>query len=138
MPDSAGSAGSPTSVRSLVSPFVLLAVFWALNMWVLPVVLDRDGVTMAFTVVIAAFFLFLLGKLFRTAARHPSRRLPLLLLSGGVTLWAAGSATLSAAGALSVVTFPSPSEVLFLLSYGGMAAFLLTEVPRCCSPCSTP
>ena len=28
------------------------------------------------------------------------------------------------------MTFPSPSEVLFLLSYLGMAAFLLTEVPR--------
>jgi diguanylate cyclase len=130
VPDSAEPAGSQTSVRSLVSPFVLLAVFWLLNVLVLPTVLDREGLTMAFTVVIAAFFLFLLGKLVGTAARNPARRLPLLLLSGGVTLWAAGSATLNTAGAFSAVTFPSPSEVLFLLSYGGMAAFLLTEVPR--------
>jgi GGDEF domain-containing protein len=116
--------------RSWANPFVVLAAFWVIYVFALPSVLDEAGRTMAMVVVIAIFFLFLVAKVVRTAVIDASRRLPLLLLAGGMTLWAAGSATVNAAEAVSTVTFPSPSEVLFLLSYGGIAAFLLTEVPR--------
>ena len=69
-------------------------------------------------------------RLVRTAIKNPSRRTPLLLLTAGICLWAAGSATVNAAETMTTVNFPSPSEILFLTSYLGIAAFLLTEVPR--------
>jgi predicted signal transduction protein with EAL and GGDEF domain len=116
--------------RSWASPFVVLAAFWAIYVFVLPSVLNEKGRTMAMVVVIAAFFVFLVAKVVRTAVNDAARRFPLLLLAGGMSLWAAGSATVNAAEAFSTVAFPSPGEVLFLLSYGGIAAFLLTEVPR--------
>jgi diguanylate cyclase (GGDEF)-like protein len=128
--DAAVPAGVVPGRRSWANPFVVLAAFWVIYVFALPSVLDEAGRTMAMVVVIAIFFLFLVAKVVRTAVIDASRRLPLLLLAGGMTLWAAGSATVNAAEAVSTVTFPSPSEVLFLLSYGGIAAFLLTEVPR--------
>jgi len=123
-------AAAVDSKRSWSSPFLVMAVFWVIYVLILPTMLDESQLTRAWVVVIAAFFLFLVAKLVRTAVRHRSRRLPLLLLSGGITVWAAGSAMVEAAVAVSTVAFPSPSEVLFLLSYGWIAAFLLTEVSR--------
>ncbi|MDF2967792.1 MAG: hypothetical protein K0Q93_1570 [Nocardioidaceae bacterium] len=130
MQDAAVPAVLTSGRRSWASPFLVLAAFWAIYVFALPKVLDEAGRTMAMVVVIAAFFLFLVAKVVRTAVTDAARRLPLLLLAGGMTLWAAGSATVNATEAVSTVSFPSPGEVLFLLSYGGIAAFLLTEVPR--------
>jgi len=91
---------------------------------------DGPLVRGAVVAVLGVFFLSLLARLGLAAARERSRRVPLLLLAAGVTLWAAGSATLGVSQTASEVTFPSPGEGLFLASYLGLASFLLLDVPR--------
>lgn len=98
--------------------------------FVLPGTSDGPAVRLALVVTLAAFFSLLILRLLAVARREPSRRLPLLLLAAGVTLWAAGSATVSASQTRDVVPFPAPGEILYLASYLGIAAFLLLDVPR--------
>jgi len=86
---------------------------------------------LALVVVIGLFFLLLLTQLGVAGWQAPRRRASLLVLGGGICLWAAGSAVLQTTVATaSIVAFPSPSEPLFLASYAGLAAFLLMDVPR--------
>ncbi len=115
---------------TLLGPFVWLGILWVGYGLVLPQLVDEDALAVALVVVIGLFFVFLLTRLVRTAITNRNRRTPLLLLTIGICLWAAGSATVNAAETDGTVNFPSPSEVLFLASYLGIAAFLLTEVPR--------
>ena len=130
MPSADTPAVPPTNVRFALDPFLWLAALWVGYGLVLPHVAGESTVEGALVAAIAIYFLALLARVIRTSFRYPPRRTPLLLLASGLALWAAGSATVNAAEMFSTVTFPSPSEVLFLLSYLGMAAFLLTEVPR--------
>ncbi|HEY3436285.1 MAG TPA: EAL domain-containing protein [Actinotalea sp.] len=88
----------------------------------------------ALVVTLPIFFLTLLLRMVVAAVRRPSRRLPLAFLGGAVTLWAAGSATVSAEQTTTVVAFPAPGEVLCFASYVGMAAFLLVDLPRTAAP----
>jgi len=60
-----------------------------------------------------------------TASR--SRRTALLALTAGVALWSAGSAVLNSAEVLGPQQFPTPGEALFLASYVGFAAFLVSS-----------
>ncbi len=79
----------------------------------------------------ALYFAALLSQVIRTAWRGtPDRRLTLVLLAAGVMMWSVGSATLTAAGDVGDISFPAPGEWFFLGSYIGLAAFLLTDVPR--------
>ena len=128
----AGPTAAPGRARTLylLGPFVWLGVLWIGYGLVLPRLVDEDAVAIALVVVIALFFCFLLARLVRTSVVDRARRGPLLLLTAGVVLWSAGSATVNAQETISTVSFPSPSEILFLSSYLGMAAFLLTETPR--------
>jgi hypothetical protein len=79
---------------------------------------------------LALFFTALLAQLATTARRAGRRRTPLMLLGIGLCLWATGSTVLQAAAATSTISFPTPGETFFLLSYLGFAAFLLTDAPR--------
>jgi len=82
-------------------------------------------------VVLATFFALVLAQLLLAAARAvPARRAALLALVAGVSLWAAGSATLTAGEGIGVQAFPDPSEASFLASYVGLAAYLLLDVAR--------
>ena len=130
MPSTDTPAVPPTNIRFALDPFLWLGALWVGYGLVLPRVASDSTVEVALVGAIAIYFVALLARVIRTSVRFPQRRTPLLLLASGITLWAAGSATVNAAETVSTVTFPSPSEVLFLLSYLGMAAFLLTEVPR--------
>ena len=79
---------------------------------------------------LATFFALLLARLVLAAAGSPLRRLPLLTLTVGIGLWAAGSAALNAGGNASATQFPAPGEWLFLASYVAMAAFLYLDARR--------
>ena len=81
-------------------------------------------------ITLAGVFGLLLTRVVLTAVREPHRRLSLLLLGGGVALWAAGSAWVSVGRTLNAVTFPAPGEVLCVLAYLALAAFLQVDAPR--------
>ncbi len=75
----------------------------------------------------ALFFLLILSRLVLSAVAQPGRRLPLLVLAGGVTLWASGSVVLTLSEIPAVTTFPAPGEWLFLASYIAFAGYLLLD-----------
>nr|CAA9325644.1 MAG: diguanylate cyclase/phosphodiesterase (GGDEF & EAL domains) with PAS/PAC sensor(s) [uncultured Nocardioidaceae bacterium] len=79
---------------------------------------------------LATFFSVLLWQLFSSGRCTGRRRTPLMLLGIGLCLWATGSTVLQAAAATTTISFPTPGETFFLLSYLGFAAFLLTDAPR--------
>ncbi|WP_426564882.1 putative bifunctional diguanylate cyclase/phosphodiesterase [Angustibacter sp. McL0619] len=97
---------------------------------VLPGGSDGPAIRTALVITLALFFVIQLTRLLFAAGRDRSRRAALLVLLAGVTAWAAGSAMVSASQAVATVTFPAPGEVLYVISYLGMAAFLMLDVPR--------
>jgi diguanylate cyclase len=130
-----GSAGGTSSTRPRllrrlgVAPWVV-AGLGVCSSLVLPGEPSGPAVRGALLVTLALFFAILIVRLVLAATTYPSRRLSLLFLAAGVSLWAAGSATVSAGQTVATVNFPAPGEILYLLSYLGMAAFLLLDVPR--------
>ncbi len=78
-------------------------------------------------VLLAGFFVVTIGHVIVNAIIQPGRRPTLTVLAASVTSWAAGAVTLDAHGPLDRTTFPAPNEWLFILSYVGMAAFLLLD-----------
>jgi diguanylate cyclase (GGDEF)-like protein len=90
-----------------------------------------DGVVKDTTpvVLMAIWFALVLARLVVTAVADSRRRRSLIVLAASIALWAAASAGLNAGGADST-EFPAPGEWLFLLSYLGMAAFLMLDGGR--------
>ncbi len=127
------------------TPLVLLRVApWCVALaglasaFVLPGPVDGPVIRTSLLLTVAAFFVLLLVRLVVTAVRTPPRRPALLLLAGGIALWAAGSAILSATQTTTeAVAFPAPGEALYLVSYLGIVAFLLLDVPRRRLPVAT-
>jgi diguanylate cyclase (GGDEF)-like protein len=115
--------------RLAVAPW-LVAALGVTSSFVLPGGASGPAVRGALLATLALFFALLVARLVLAASTYRSRRLSLLFLAMGVTLWAAGSATVSASQTVAAVTFPAPGEILYLLSYLGMAAFLLLDIPR--------
>src|SRR5690606_27551725 len=91
---------------------------------------DSGPIRMMLLVTRASMFLVMLARLALTATVARTRRSSLVVLTAAVALWAAGSATVSAGQTVTAVTFPAPGEVLCFVSYLGMAAFVLMDVPR--------
>ncbi len=114
-----------------------VAALGAASTLVLPGPDDGAPVRYALVVTLLAFFGLQLTRLVVAAALDRRRRYSLLFLAFGVALWAAGSATVSASQAVEMVSFPAPGEALYLLSYLGMAAFLLLDVARRRLPAAT-
>jgi diguanylate cyclase (GGDEF)-like protein len=112
-----------------VAPWVV-AGLGAASTLVLPGGAAGAPIRGALVATLALFFTLLLARLLLAATVYRSRRVSLLFLAAGVALWAAGSATVSAGQAVTTITFPAPGEGLYLLSYLGMAAFLMLDVPR--------
>jgi diguanylate cyclase (GGDEF)-like protein len=79
---------------------------------------------------LAIFFPLLLLRLALTAYLSPGRRTTLLLLLAAVSTWALGSASVNAARVDARASFPAPGEWLFLVSYLGIAGYLLRDVDR--------
>ncbi len=76
------------------------------------------------------FFPLLLLRIALAAALSPGRRTTLLLLLAAVAAWSMGSLSVNAARLDAQAHFPAPGEWLFLLSYLGMAGYLLRDVDR--------
>ena len=130
---SAGEVAAPGAnrlIRLLGSAAWVVVLLGTGSTFFLPGTPEGTLIRSALVITLTVFFVILLTRLLISAAHYPSRRLPLSCLAVGVGLWAAGSATLSVSRTLTAVAFPAPSEVLFLASYLGMAAFLLLDVPR--------
>ncbi|QTE30172.1 putative bifunctional diguanylate cyclase/phosphodiesterase [Pengzhenrongella sicca] len=84
----------------------------------------------ALLVTLASFFLVLVARLLLGAVRFPERRASFWFLAAGVAMWAVAAATVSARQTQTAVAFPSPAEALYCVSYLGLVAFLLLDVPR--------
>ena len=81
-------------------------------------------------VTLTAFFPLLMVRLGLAARLRPTRRVPLVLLLATVATWSLGSMVVNAASLEEQKHFPAPGEWLFIASYLGMAAYLLTDVDR--------
>ncbi|MCD9196806.1 putative bifunctional diguanylate cyclase/phosphodiesterase [Aeromicrobium wangtongii] len=79
---------------------------------------------------LAIFFPLLVLQTALAAAIHPKRRLALVLLIAALSTWALGSILVNAARVDQEATFPGNGEWLFLVSYLGMAGYLLRDVDR--------
>ncbi|AWB91283.1 putative bifunctional diguanylate cyclase/phosphodiesterase [Aeromicrobium chenweiae] len=77
---------------------------------------------------LAIFFPLLILRLGLVAWLHPGRRTTLLLLLASIAAWALGSISVNAARVDGQTQFPAPGEWLFLVSYLGMAGYLLRDV----------
>jgi diguanylate cyclase (GGDEF)-like protein len=89
----------------------------------------RLGHTVILTAV-AVFFPLLVLRLTLAARLYPGRRVALLLLLAAVVAWSLGSMSVNAASLEARAHFPAPGEWLFLLSYIGMAGYLMLDVDR--------
>lgn len=76
------------------------------------------------TIGMGVFFALLLARLVVALLRQPERRTAIASMTIGVTLWAAGSATVASVVHAEAPTFPAPGEMLFLAAYVAMAAFV--------------
>ncbi|QGG40418.1 EAL domain-containing protein [Aeromicrobium yanjiei] len=79
---------------------------------------------------LAIFFPLLVLRLALVSFLHPGRRTTLLLLLASIAAWSVGSISVNAARVDGQTQFPAPGEWLFLLSYLGMAGYLLRDVDR--------
>ncbi len=79
---------------------------------------------------LSTFFLAVIVRLVVAAAVSPRRKIPRLVMLGGVVLWAVGSASLNTGGELTSIAFPSVAEVFFIPAYALFVAFLLVDQPR--------
>lgn len=74
-----------------------------------------------------AFFVVLAARLLLAMSKNPGRRGVLIPLFAGLTLWFTASAILSGSEAVSMVSFPSREEWLFLAAYVAWAAFVILD-----------
>ena len=117
-------------VRRLGPASWLVVLLGAGATFALPGPAEGTPIRSALVITLGVFFAMLFARLLIAAVYHPARRLSLLFLAAGVGLWAVGSATVSTSQTVTVVAFPAPGEVLYLVSYLGIAAFLMLDVPR--------
>jgi diguanylate cyclase (GGDEF)-like protein len=76
------------------------------------------------------FFPLLVLRLGLAVLLQPRRRLSLLLLLAAIASWSLGSISVNAVSGEAPNEFPAPGEWLFLISYLGMAGYLLRDADR--------
>jgi diguanylate cyclase (GGDEF)-like protein len=81
-------------------------------------------------VTLMLFFPLLLLRLALAAYLQPERRLALLVLLAAITCWGLGSISVNATLDQGTAEFPADGEWLFMLSYLGMAGYLMRDVDR--------
>ena len=79
---------------------------------------------------LSVFFVLIIVRLLLAIVLHPGRWYSVLLLLGGIAFWALGSISVNAARVDGETEFPASGEWLFLLSYLGLAGYLLRDVDR--------
>lgn len=127
------SGTSTLSARALlvlgVIPWVVVAEGLVIQV-AMPDAMDHPVGMLASVVSTAALFGALLAMIVVAAVQSRRRRPMLAALAAGVVLWLAGSAVLQGSATTAPVSFPSLSEALYLPSYLGLAAFVLTDTVR--------
>lgn len=92
---------------------------------------DNAAQTIGLLVVVAIFFVTVLGRLVCVAIASPARRVPFLVLLFAVVTWAMGSISVNSSGGIGgPEKFPASGEWLFLVSYLGLVGFLLLDLER--------
>ena len=84
-------------------------------------------------ILVASLAVFFPLQLLRVALAvwvSPGRRTSLMLLLGAVLAWSLGSIWVNATQIEAQASFPAPGEWLFLISYLGIAGYLLRDVDR--------
>jgi diguanylate cyclase (GGDEF)-like protein len=81
-------------------------------------------------ITLSIFFPLLVARLALAARLYPARRAALIVLLAAVAAWSLGSMSINAASLEEQTHFPAPGEWLFLVSYIGMAGYLLLDVDR--------
>jgi len=79
---------------------------------------------------LSVFFPLLVLRVALAVGLSPGRRASLLLLLAAVATWSLGSISVNAARMDEEAHFPASGEWLFLISYLGMAGYLLRDVDR--------
>ena len=79
---------------------------------------------------LSIFFPLLVLRLALAVSLSAGRRSTLLLLLAAIATWSLGSISVNAARVDAQAHFPAPGEWLFLVSYLGMAGYLLRDVDR--------
>lgn len=79
---------------------------------------------------LSVFFPLLLLRLAIAVILSPGRRTTLMILLAAVATWSIGSISVNAARLEAEAHFPARGEWLFLISYLGMAGYLLRDVDR--------
>jgi hypothetical protein len=90
---------------------------------------DRETPAILLTA-LTIFFPLLVLRLALAAFLHPGRRMALLILLAAILTWSLGSISVNAAREAGDAEFPGRGEWLFLISYLGMAGYLLRDVDR--------
>ncbi len=109
-------------------PWVVLATAVLVN-WLAESAFPRLSHTIVITT-LSILFPMLVLRLALAARLDRARRAALVLLVAAVSAWAAGSMTITAASLEAPTHFPAPGEWLFLISYIGMAGYLILDVDR--------
>jgi diguanylate cyclase (GGDEF)-like protein len=83
----------------------------------------------ALAIIVGVFFAVLLTRIVLHASALRRRgRAAQVVLAGSFALWATGSALISVSQSRDVVTFPAPGELLCIVAYFGLAAFVIIDV----------
>ena len=115
------------AVRQLgIAVWVVISVGFILNL--VGAGGPTDAVRTAHVLTLAIFFVLVLARIAIAATARLRRRSALWVLFAAIALWAAGSAVLNASSSEPDLTrFPAPGEWLFLVSYLGIAGYLIID-----------
>ena len=114
-------------------PWAVMTIGLLADAFVHPVA-DGSRTPTILLISLAIFFPLLLLRLALAAILHPGRRMTLLLLLAALATWSLGSISVNAVRVDAQAEFPATSEWFFLVSYLGMAGYLLRDVDRRQSP----
>jgi diguanylate cyclase (GGDEF)-like protein len=131
-PDQAAASRASTP-RLATAQVVVTRVSWAFLLLGLPVnqIVQTVAHHQSSAILLASlsiFFPLQLLRLVLTVIASPGRRTTLLLLLAAITAWALGSIWVNATE--DQAQFPARGEWLFLVSYLGIAGYLLRDVDR--------
>lgn len=115
------------ALRTILTPLPWLVVVFGvlISEFVAPLATHKKKILLT---CIVLFFLFLILRLAVVALLQVDRRVALLLLMAAVLSWFSGSAWINSVRVGSPTEFPAPGEWLFLVSYLGLAGYLLRDV----------
>jgi diguanylate cyclase (GGDEF)-like protein len=117
-------------VQSVVAPLPWVAVFLGLLVNQVARSFGDIGTPTVLLTTLTLFFPLLVLRLALAAYLQPERRTTLLLLLAAIASWSVGSLSVNVTLDQGTAQFPADGEWLFMLSYLGIAGYLLRDVDR--------